>query len=221
MGNNLKETIDRMVAESIRRILPSIMNEVLLKTIAQSGVVAEDRPVRKLRKGPKRRRPMREQKAAPKRPRKVDLSDILDESAGSEFYKDPREVFNPGARSLDDDYEVDVEEDEEPQVESRLQSLPPAIRGLAEGMQLDTDEGEMWGDDEHDSAPIVQGPEIRDIGRAAQVAGVDFSRIKNVINKVSPPVQKIDRNDAKAKAQFEAARIQRMRESLNGGKPVE
>ncbi len=224
MSKSLKETIDRMVADSIRRILPGIMNEVLIKTIANAGVVTEDRQARKVRKGPKRRKPLREQRQPQKRPRKLDLNDILDESAGAEFYQDPREVMNPGARSaiLDEDYDVEIEDDVEPQVESRLQSLPPAIRGLAEGMSVDDDGGEMWGDDEHDSAPIVvKGPEIRDISKAAQAVGVDFSQIKNIMNRVAPAKQNVDRTDARAKAQFEAARIQRMRESLNGGKPVE
>lgn len=43
MSQKLKETIDRMVEDAIRRILPGVMNEVLLKTIANSGVIHEAR----------------------------------------------------------------------------------------------------------------------------------------------------------------------------------
>jgi hypothetical protein len=219
MGD-LRKTIDRMVEDAIRRILPAVMNEVLVATIARgtAGIVSEERPKR--RQPPKKRRgPVREQKARPTRTaprRRVDLGDILDESAGAEFYRDPRALMADEPTELDDESPINEE------VSSRIQSLPAELRGLAEQTAADDDGGEMWGDDEHDSSESIApaAPEIRNINEAARVAGVDFSRMRAVIGKTSPP-KRADPEDVRARAQFEQARLKRMRERLNDGKPIE
>lgn len=249
--NALKETIDRMVEDSIRRILPTVMNEVLIKAIANSGALTEGRPVR--RKPMKRRKPVREERApqaraqarpAPKgRPTKRKLDELLDsirnDANGAEFYQDPRALMTEAPEPAYDepDEEEYEEEDEAPppsapkrQAESRLQNLPPELRGLAEDMIVDGDDPEeMWGPGEHDSAPLMESvaatdpTPIRDVNRAAQAAGVDFSRMKNVIAATSPP--KVDRRqaaeDARNRQQFEQARLARLRDKLGGVKPPE
>jgi len=223
---SLKRAIDRMVEDAIRRILPGVMNEVLVATIARgtSEIVSERRSQRP-RKVPKKRKVVREQRASRRDPpqslpqRKVDLSDILDESVGAEFYHDPRSL-RAEPEPIDD--RIDHDEDDLPEpIAQRIQSLPPELQSLAEGIVLDDDGGEMWGANEHDSGtPGVAIDEVRDLGSAAKRAGMDFSRMKGLINATSPS-KKVDRADAQAKAQFEAGRIKRMRELLNGGKPVE
>ncbi len=231
----LKEMIDRMVAESIRRILPGVMNEVLLTTIARSGVVqeaVEEEDERPRRRKAKRRKPIVERdlrvakrtaKApAPKRPKKLDLSELLDESAGAEFYAGATTRHEP----VDEGYDIDFGDDEDeapgrPHVAGAVANLPPELRELAEGMVLDEDDGEMWGAGEHDSgAPTMEGvadpTPIRDIGQAAKAVGIDFSRMKSAIGKIEP---KVDRRElaeaARAKAQFEQNRIKMLQERLN------
>ncbi len=207
MSKNLKDTIDRMVEDSIRRVLPGIMNEVLLKTIANSGVIREQAPARRAEPA---------QVAAPKRqaPRRPSsLEDILDDSAGSEFYTDPRVAMAEATR------------DEEPQapraqgMAQRIQALPPALQHLAEGVNLDDDGGEMWGD-EQDSVPSGgSGPPL---DQAARAVGLDFSRMMQVAKVTeSKKAPKMDAQDRAANAQFDQMRLKRMREQLNGGKPVE
>lgn len=225
MSANLKRVIDRMVEDSIRRILPAVMNEVLVATIARgtAQVVSEERPVRG-RKPPKKRKVVREQRIArqvsAKKPgsRKTDLSEILDESAGSEFYQDPRALYANDDRESEIMHE-ETDTDESP-ISQRIQTLPPELRSLAEGINLDDDGGEMWGNEHDSGAPATPTNDVRDIGSAARAAGIDFSRMKGLINATSP-AKKVDRDDIKARAQFENARIKRMREQLNGGKPVE
>lgn len=215
----LKRAIDRMVEDAIRRILPAVMNEVLVATIARgtAGVVSEERV--RPRKQARKKRPVREQVVArpktrpqPKRDPRSVLSDLLDESAGSEFY---------GSGEAADNL---MDEDDNPAPSSmaqRIGSLPPEIRGLAEGLELDGDGGEMWGT-EHDSGdtsrPVIG--EIRNIENAAQHAGIDFSRMKAVIGATSPR-KPMALDDTANRVQFEQARLKRMRERLNDGKPVE
>lgn len=219
----LREMIDRMVEESIRRILPSVLNEVLVRTIANSGVIREERSPQQLARRLQPQRPQARPPArkAPRAGRRPDLSELLDESAGADFYRDPRALMTE--TPAPDSYEPEEEEAEErrPALESRIASLPPELRGLAEDIDLD-DGGEMWGDDEH--APMLESSDpmpIRDVSRAANAVGVDFSRMKNVIAATSP--KRTDRSeaaeDAKARAEFERNRIARMREMLGATKP--
>lgn len=221
----LKRAIDRMVEDAIRRILPNVMNEVLLRTIASSGVVTERAPA------PVRPAQGRKSTRPPQRPvgkRKVELSELLDPTAGADFYEDPRDAYRQSVVEESFEQEEDAEE-APPPVAKRLSNLPPALQGLVEGMDLDDDgEGEMWGD-ESDSNPLVESRDpgivgdptpIRDVGRAAKAVGIDFNRMKGVIAQTSAK-PKVDREDARAQAQFEQLRLKRMREQLNGGKPVE
>lgn len=218
--SDLRRMIDRMVEDAIRRILPEVMNEVLVATIARgtAGVVSEERPKRRPPKRQQRRTPVREQKAVPPRrgqkappKRRVDLTDLLDESVGAEFYQDPRSVYadKPSAAELPPS-----------QAANRIRDLPPDLQELAEGMDLDDDDGEMWGADEHDSGLAApSAPEIKNINEAAKVAGVDFSRMRAVIGKTT--ARKPAAEDLRAQAQFEQARLNRMRVQLNNGKPIE
>lgn len=205
MSQKLKETIDRMVEDSIRRILPSVMNEVLLKTIANADVIREQAP----------RQP---QQPAAKRPkagqRPASLSHLLDPEAGADFYQDPRAAMAESLR-------------EEPVprgqlIAQRIQSLPPALQGLAEGMELDDDGGEMWegpmGDSSVTPGAADMGPPL---DRAAKAAGLDFSRMKQAINLTEKKAPRVSAEDKMANAHFEQQRLKRMREQLNGGKPVE
>lgn len=201
MSQKLKETIDRMVEDSIRRILPAVMNEVLLKTIANANVIRE---------APVQRAPA---KAAPKAKRPTSLSHLLDESAGADFYQDPRAAM------------VEATREEAPPmprgqvIAERIQNLPPDLRSLAEGMDLDDDGGEMWDSDIGDSVPTAgPGPAL---DRAAAAVGLDFSRMAKAINITERKAPRPSAADKAANAQFEQQRLKMMRERLNGGKPVE
>lgn len=196
MSQKLKETIDKMVEDSIRKILPQVMNEVLLKTIASAGVMTERRVEKPAYPyvpdyGGKKVK-------ATNRPRSLDQ--ILDPGAGSDFYQTEAESPAPGRQVI----------------AQRIQSLPPQLRGLAEGMDMDDDGGEMWEDDS--IVPSAgSGPPL---AAAAARAGLDFSKMKQAI-RVGEAKKRIDGADMAAKAQFEEARLKRLRENLNGGKPVE
>lgn len=210
-NTKLKEAIDRMVEDSIRRILPQVMNEVLIKMIANSGVVQESRPTIG-RMSPEQARSVRTRVPPLERqsePTRGSLSELLDPAAGSDFYQDPRQAMMEATR----------EERQVPPVAQRIQSLPPEFQQLAEGMSLvDDDEDAMWQPGERDSAvpqPANVGPPI---DRAANALGLDFSRMKGVVSKTTPTVVRESAQDRAAKAQFEAQRIARQREQLN--KPV-
>lgn len=234
--NKLRAVIDRMVEDSIRRILPKVMNEVLLRTIADSGVLSEsrERTPRHVRKKPgpkpklKQRRDMAEQRQArpqkpvQQRPRRVELNDLLDESAGAEFYEDPR---IRQAKAKQEEYEVEIDLHEEEEREAALVDpramLNPALRSLAEDIEVsDEDDGGMWQPGEHDAVAVVPDlPPVKDLDRAAKAVGIDFSRMASTIAKTSPTA-KVDPQDVRNRAMFEERRLKAMRESLNGGKPV-
>lgn len=216
--NKMRIAIDRMVEESIRRILPSVMNEVLVATIARasSSIVTEEKPLRRKVKKRKNIREQRPKTPSNKRGQKTTgLHDILDESAGSEFY-------HQGHEESDEIYHDEPDVVDNRRITDRIKTLPPEIQSLAEGLELDDDGGEMWADGERDSGNStthVMG-DIRDIGNAARSVGMDFSRMKSVIG-VTSPVRKISQSDVAANASFEQLRLKRMRERLNDGKPVE
>jgi hypothetical protein len=210
VNKNLRDTIDRMVEDAIRRVLPGIMNEVLLKTIANSGVIQERAPVQQQRNArlePLPPQPQRRQ--ASRRP--ASLNQLLDPEVGADFYADPRAAMQEAMR---------VEERPAPRqsmVAQMIKSLPPELQGLAEDVNLDDDGGEMWEDDEHGAGAVISeaGPSL---DRAAAAAGLDFSVMKRLSNLSEAKKAK---PDASANQQFEELRIKRMRERLNGGKPVE
>lgn len=191
----LRAVIDRMVEDSIRRILPQVMNEVLLKTLTNSNVIREAPPVRKTVEGPTRR-------PAGKRPSSLDQ--ILDPEAGTDFYNDPREAMRESLRVDEVPQEVPS-----PAIAQRIQALPPELRAMAEGVSLIGSE---------DSVPMV--PEGPSLERAAQVAGLDFTRMRKAVAITEKKVPKAESSDRAAREQFEEMRIKRMRERLNGGKPV-
>ena len=206
-----------MVEDAIRRILPEVMNEVLIKTIANANVLQERTPRRVAQTVEKYERIKEDQSPAHRNaknvqmPRKpTSLSQLLDPEAGADFYRDPRAAMEEAVR----------EEPVQAPLAQRIQSLPPALQQLAEGMDLDDDGGEMWESEIGDSAiPTAgMGPPLE---RAAQVAGLDFSRMQRAIQLTEKKVPKVDRSDAKAQAQFEEQRLKMMRQRLNGGKPLE
>ena len=207
-SGNLKRVIDQMVEQAIRRILPTVMNEVLIETIARgtSSIASEGRQVRP-RKPIKKKRVVRERRQVRSpSPRKTrdDLREMLrvDQSAGAEFYGD---VADEPTR----DHEI------ESPVARRIDSLPPQLRSLAEGMQLDDDPGEMWGSDEFAPEPAAIPGEIRNIDAAARSVGIDFSQMKAVV-EATKPKRRVDDEDLRAKAQFDQLRLQRMRDKLDG-----
>lgn len=206
MSQKLKEQIDRMVEDSIRRILPGVMNEILVKTIAGAGVIQESS------------RMTNEQVRAPvqavrRQPRSTTLANLLDPEAGADFYQDPRAAMTESIRD-------EVTPSPMQNMAARIQALPPQFQALAEGTLMDDDGGEMWDNDMGDSvvASAGMGPPLE---RAAQMAGLDFSRMKKAINITEKKKPSAGAEDRAANAQFERQRIQRMREKLNGGKPVE
>lgn len=233
----LQQSIDRLVESAIRRILPSVMNEVLLQTIAGAGVLSETRtkPVRRMKKAKRRvqresREPGREIRQAPRKPapsRRIDLNEVLDDSVGSDAYEEyearttrpaPRQATQPES-------EFDEREPEAPApaLTQRLAALDPSLQAMAEGLVMSEDDGgEMWGD-EHDATATgpIAASEIRDVAGAVKRAGMDFSVMKRLIEKTSPAPRTIDAEDAKARASFENQRLKRMRERLNDGKPVD
>lgn len=212
MSQKLKETIDRLVEDAIRRILPQVMNEVLLRTIAGSGVIRESRPAPK---SP----PVTAGKRVQDTPRKArrgrpDLSQVLDESAGSEFYSQFAPVPEPA-----------YEEPEAPSpraevVRQNIRGLPPEIQAMAEGMDLDVDEGEMW-ETEEATTVAPRGDDVGDLGTSSRRVGADFSRMVQTIRLTEQRKPAADAADIAAKRQFEELRLKRHRERLNGGKPLE
>ncbi len=189
--DGLKRTIDRMVEASIRKILPEVLNEVLLRTLAGSGVMAERaaRPQEEPERAtaPARRPP----------PRPGSLAEMLDPAAGSEFYE--RDAPRPVQQ-------------QPPKLAQRIASLPPEMQELAE----DTADGEMWGDDEwsspaHDQMS-PQAPSLN-IDNAARIAQVDFSRAKMLLERTGPK-NIVTTKDRAAEAQFEERRLAMARQKL-------
>lgn len=206
MSKNLKETIDKMVEDSIRRILPQVMNEILLKTIANSQVMHEARGGVAPQTPAQPRQVQRQQSRKPS-----SLSQLLDESAGADFYQDPREAMR----------QATYEEPPPAQkaIAQRIQTLPPALQGLAEGIELDDDGGEMWESELGDAAVVPTAGMGPPVDKAAKALGLDFSRMAKAIN-VTEKKKRVDPADRAANAQFEETRLKRMREQLNGGKPL-
>lgn len=228
-AQKLQQTIDRLVESAIRRILPGVMNEVLLRTIADSGVLAERvaRPSAAPRPAAPRGTVQPRRQPTPQRPR-TDLTQLLDESAGADAYErwDRQSPGRPTPTEPEEAYgEIDADEGaaDTPQAEmtQRLSGLDPAIRAMAEGIDLSDDgDGEMWGEGEHDATSVVPDlPPVRDLGEAARRVGIDFSRMADTIR--AAPATKADPADMKARVQFEERRLKLLRERLNDGKPVE
>jgi hypothetical protein len=198
-----------MVEDAIRRVLPEVMNEVLMRTIANSGVIQEARTGVAARPT----QPAQPQRKGSLKP--SSLSQLLDESVGADFYRGPEDgpYRAPPAPP---------EESDPPQraIAQRIQTLPPALQGLAEGIELDDDGGEMWDGQYGDSAVVPTAGMGPPVEKAAAALGLDFSRMAKAIN-VTEKKTRLDAEDKAAKAQFEQARLKRMRENLNGGKPLE
>lgn len=194
MSQKLKEAIDKMVEDSIRRILPSVMNEVLIKVIASSSSpISEKRVVNQRQPKP----PQQVQKS-----RTPALQSMLDEMK-DEFLNENNEF---------EEHEQ-IQEVALPQksIAQRINSLPPALRGVVEEMSEDYDSiGEMW--DDNFASPVNEDVgAVRDPARAAASIGIDFSKMKNAIKANS---NKSSNDDARNKAEFEMNRIKRLRESL-------
>lgn len=217
--NKLRETIDRMVEDAIRRILPGVMNEVLLRTIASANIVQEDRrptpTPQRVKAQSQRPAPARK----PQRRGKIDLSELLDESAGSEYYQQAVS-FEQEPEEYDEPEQQGPPASLQERVARNIQNLPPGLREMAEGMELDEDE--MVSEEHTSIAP--RGDDAGDLGVASRRVGVDFGRMaqlaKMTEQKAASKKPKMSAADAAAQQQFEEARLKRMRERLNGGKPV-
>lgn len=210
-SSKLKETIDRMVEDAIRRILPSVMNEVLLRTIASSGAIQEQSrpgPVRVTRQAQPAPRPPAKRKAG-----RPDLSYLLDETAGADFYE--RAVRPEPVQVVEEEPAAPLRE----RISQNIQTLPPELQEMAEGLELEDDGiGEMWGEE---SAVIPAGDNAGDLGQASRRVGVDFGRMQKMIQMTEQKKPRVSAEDLRAKAQYEEGRLKRMRERLNGGKPLE
>lgn len=202
MSQKLKKLIDRMVEDSIRRVLPAIMNEVLIKTIATSGLIQERKQSFS--------QPVQQQRPPQKQRKLSSLNNLLDESVGADFY---------GSQADEQEEYQEETVTRRPDLTQRIQSLPQELRGLAEDVNLDDDGGEMWGDNEHDSSMSDLGGPSVNIEQAAKAVGLDFSRMKHAIKLTEK--KNSNNADAAANRQFEEQRIKRQRERLNGGKPIE
>ncbi len=108
-ASELKSLVDRMVGESIRRQLPEIMNEVLVRTIAGSGILTESRK-QVLAPVPKR-----------DLPKKRSLQGLLDESIGADPY---------GAGEMWDEPEPPRQQLGH-SLTRRIKDLPPELQALA------------------------------------------------------------------------------------------
>lgn len=202
---SLKRTVDRMVEDAIRRILPEVMNEVLLQTIARSGVMNETA------QEARRQSPKQTASAPRKRSMRPALTNLLDEEAGTEFYSQNEQ---PERAAM-------MEEREHVPVARRVQELPSHLKALAADMDLSDmdDDGSSWDDPVNESAvPTVAG--IADPLRAGKSIGLDFASMARNISATSPGPKRDALDDLKARAQFEEQRIKRDRERLNGGKPL-
>lgn len=215
--SQLKNLIDKMVEDSIRRVLPSVMNEVLIKTITSS--INEERVVPKnIPQNIKKKivRPARQNARTDNR----SLREILNsESAGSEFY----EQFNQTEQSVnvEEDNFDDFVEHENP-LAQRISSLPPQLQSLAEDVEIPEENMEMWEDEGYSSqfaaVPSDLAP-VRNPKNDAAKIGIDFNRMKQVSNITS---KKENIEDVRSNKLFEEQRIKRMREKLEsqvvGGK---
>lgn len=220
-ASKLRETIDRLVEDSIRRILPEVMNEVLLKAMVNMGTIQEERqPVTRTQRAVAQPRQSVLQPRRPATSSKLQslLEDMGDGTAGAEFY-------GTGAAPSGELDQTDEYHDEPPTMQSiheRTSMLAPHLQGLTEGMDLSdfAADGESWdGTGSSTSNPPMQmGPPL---DKAAKAIGMDFSRMKKLSEGINKKAPKVDVDDKQANAQFELNRIKRNRERLNDGKPVE
>lgn len=184
---SLKKAIDQMVAESIRRQLPQIMAEVLVKTVAEAGVVREVTGA--LRGAPVQEALVQPRPAQAKRQRPPSLSnlrELLDEEAGAEFYSGAR----PEDMALTDEDVMPPQESSRP-LAARINSLPPQLRHLAEGLSEE---------DLDDSDDV-------------SLAGLDFSGAKRMLGLMEGTA-KVSKDDALREAQFKAQMLEHKRRQL-------
>lgn len=197
-----------MVADSIRRLLPEIMNEYLVRTVANAGLVQERRsPVRAPAQRPTKAAQRAQRLAGIDRP--SSLREVLNvEETGADFYDHVEQALAgrmPQPRRspapVKEDYEFDFGDDDgsdpretlrEQVFAQRISQLPPQLQALAaDTLQEGVDDdmvGEMWGEDELapgiGEEPSMFGPKAPplNIERAARVANVDFSRAQQLLN---------------------------------------
>lgn len=138
--NPLKATIDRMVEQAIREILPEVMNEVLMKTLAGATMNETRAPVRRQQApAPQQRRAQPQQRPSPNLARQQQL-------AGLDRSLSLREALSG------DDAGSDYYEEAERMLEQRRPSQPrpapqrqPVRQPIVEQQY---DEDEMYGEDE-------------------------------------------------------------------------
>jgi hypothetical protein len=254
----LKATIDKMVQDSIRRILPEVMNEVLLKALTQQNVVQEQRRPQPQRQQPQRQQPqaqpnMRRQQQLAGVDRSMSLREALQsDDAGADYYEQAEQAIQsrqpqrqaprqqPQRQQVVEQYdENEMYGDEEvfdfndappaprpqvrEQVAQRISQLPPALQGLAEDSfrlvaddEYESEDG-TWGDNEF--APSLNegvqatAPNLN-LDRAAQIAGVDFNRAKQLMQVTSTKHDK-DPEDVIAENQWKRQQLERKRAELD------
>ena len=193
-----------MVEESIRRILPSVMNEVLIKAVASTMVISEPAKLRQVVSKPQQRSIKSQQTGNSGK----SLREILHaEDAGADFYDSLKQ----------DDFSDDVVvENNTKSMAQRIQSLSPELQSLAEGIVID-DGGEMWDDDistQEFSSVRSDLATVRDPVADASKIGLNFSRIRDVAMAGIKKNSTNNLNDSAAAASFDELRLKRMRESL-------
>ncbi len=216
-ASKLRETIDRLVEDSIRRILPEVMNEVLLKAVANMSTIQETHsPVIQTKRVTSRTQQQPNRPAPSSSHLQSLLEDMGDGTAGADFYD---------GYGSNEEPEQEQERDEPPTlrtIHEKVSSLPSHLQAMTDGIDLsDFDgSGESWDTDgSHVSNPPMQvGPPLE---QSAARVGMDFARMRQLNEGISKKTPKVDAGDRQANAQFEMQRIKRNRERLNEGKPVE
>lgn len=195
----LRDAIDRMVEQSIRKILPQVMNEVLLATLANSMLRENQQIVQAPRKAPPVAKAMRAKPPRPAPSLKERLSEFVDDSAGRDFYDhlESNDEGLDGYNEIDSHRDLADEAFDEPvQEKVEMRKLSPALQLLAEDVQIP--------DDSSTSESI-------DHITAAKRLGIDFQKLNRTINKIE---NKSISNDLRAKHEFEDRRLKNMREQL-------
>lgn len=173
----LKATIDRMVEDSIRRILPEVMNEVLLRTLTQNTISEQRRPAPQQRRqapAPQKQQMRRQQQLAG-----VDRSMSL------------REALNP------DEAGLDFYEQAEALIERRQpKRQAPPVPARRQPIVEQYDENEMYGEDEiFDFSDAPPAPLQRQQNVREQIVAQRISELPPAIQSLAEETFKLVGDD--------------------------
>jgi len=193
--SELRRQIDEMVLESIRKHLPEVMNEVLVRTVINSGALTEGRPQRQSRQPRKPKAPKPQARQQPR----MSLDSLLDESAGAEFYEQAgdqwgeEEHLPPQLRARQQQHAPEPP----PQIARNFASLPPMLQEMAEDSMQDLIQEE--------ASPGL------DVSRGMGAMGLDMDRMRNAIKAVD---RKAAEKRLATNGDYEARRIEMQRQRL-------